>query len=192
MTSFQFQSLTTEAFLDFLKAELPEVFAKVDVHKWIYEPALPEEWHRPKSHLFDEVQQTLNDYEKGIKPTKDQVQNWHRYQVLSFLQGLPKKISVEDCHYFDEILELKQRNDVALFSFFYVTCIQSGDEAILPRVEQFMEKIGRMLYVLPIVRAMIATDWSRDKVRPLFERVRDRHHQITVNAIEGLLKKAGL
>ena len=192
MTSFQFQSLTTEAFLDFLRAELPEVFEKVDVHKWIYEPALPQEWHRPKSHLYEDILQVLKDYEQGIKPTKEQVNNWHRYQILSFLQGLPGEISVEDCQHVDDILELEKRNDVAFFSFFYVTCIKSGYEAILPRVEQFMEKIGRMLYVLPIVRAMIETDWSRDKVRPLFERVRDRHHQITVNAIEGLLKKAGL
>jgi hypothetical protein len=49
-----------------------------------------------------------------------------------------------------------------------------------------------MLYILPIVRAMIETEWSRDFVRPLFERVRDRHHQITIHAMEGLLKKAGL
>ncbi len=192
MDSFQFQSLTTEAFLDFLKAEVPEVFEKVDVHQWIYKPGLPEEWHRPKSHLYEDIQQVLKDYEQGIKPTKEQVHNWHRYQILSFLQGLPRRISVEDCQYFDDILELEKRNDVAFFSFFYVICIRSGYEAILPRVEQFLEKIGRMLYVLPIVRAMIETDWSRDKVRPLFERVRDRHHQITVNAMEGLLKKAGL
>jgi len=192
MASFQFQSLTTEAFLDFLKTELPEVFEKVDVHKWIYEPGLPEERHRPKSHLYDEVQQALHDYEKGIKPTKEQIQNWHRYQILSFLQGLPRKISVQDCRYFDDILELEKRNDVAFFSFFYVICIMSGYEAILPRVEGFMGKIGRMLYVLPIVRAMIETNWAREKVRLLFERVRDRHHQITVNAVEGLLKKAGL
>ena len=62
---------------------------------------------------------------------------------------------------------------------FYVIAIASGYQAILPRIEQFMEKIGRMLYVLPIVRAMIETDWSRGYIRPLFERVRDRHHQIT-------------
>jgi hypothetical protein len=49
-----------------------------------------------------------------------------------------------------------------------------------------------MLYILPIVRTMIATDWAREYIRPLFERVRDRHHQITVKAIEGLLKNAGL
>jgi hypothetical protein len=111
---------------------------------------------------------------------------------MSFLQGLPRKISLEDCQYFDDVLELEKKNDVAFFSFFYVICILSGYEAILPRVEQFMGKIGRMLYILPLVRAMIESDWSRGKVRPLFERVRDRHHQITVNAVEGLLKKAGL
>jgi leukotriene-A4 hydrolase len=192
MASFQFQSLTTEAFLDFLKAELPEVFEKVDVHKWIYEKGLPEERYRPKSRLYDEVEKALNDYEKGIKPTKEQIQGWNRYQVLSFLQGLPRKISLEDCKYFDAILELDQKNDIALFSYFYVIAITSGYQEILPRVEAFVGKIGRMLYVLPVVRAMIDTDWARSHIRPLFERVRDRHHQITVRAIEGLLKQAGL
>jgi hypothetical protein len=142
--------------------------------------------------LYDEVQRALDQYEKGIKPTREQMQDWHRYQVLSFLQGLPHKIPVEDCEYFDKVLELEKRNDVAMFSYFYVIAVASGYEAILPRVEQFMGKIGRMLYVLPIVRAMIETDWSRAHVRPLFESVRDRHHQITVHAMEGLLRNAGL
>lgn len=192
MSSFQFQSLTTEVFLDFLRAELPEVFEKVNVEKWIYNPGLPEEWHRPKSYLYDEVQQVLNDYQQGIKPTKEQVQNWHRYQTLSFLQGLTKKIPVEDCRYFEDILELETRNDAAHLSFFFATCITSDYQATLPRIEHFMERIGRMLYILRIVRAMIETDWSRGHIRPLFERVRERHHQITVKKIEGLLKKAGL
>jgi leukotriene-A4 hydrolase len=192
MASFQFQSLTTETFLDFLKAELPEVFETVNVHKWVYKPGLPEQRHRPKSHLYDEVQQVLNDYEQGVKPTRQQAQSWHRGQIFSFLQGLPRKIPVEDCQYFEGILELEKRNDAGYYSFFYATCIVSGYETVLPRVEQFMGKIGRMIYILPIMRAMIETDWSRGHARPLFERVRGRHHQITVNAIESLLKKAGL
>ena len=194
MASFQFQSLTTEAFLDFLKAELPDVFEKVNVHKWIYETGMPDAGarHRPKSHLYDVVQQALDRYEQGIKPTGEQIQGWHRYQILSFLQGLPPKIPVEDCEYFDNILELEKRNDVAFFSYFFVIAIASGYEAILPRVEQFMGKIGRMLYILPIARVMIDTDWSRAHIRPLFERVRDRHHQITVRAMQGMLKRAEL
>jgi leukotriene-A4 hydrolase len=194
MDRFQFQSLTTEAFLDFLKAELAQVFEKVDISTWIYKPGMPEAdtWYSPKSRLYDDVQNVLNDYRQGIKPTKEQVQSWHRYQILSFLQGLPKQIPVEDCQYFDSILELDKRNDVAFFSHFYTTCVTSGYKAILPRIDQFLGKIGRMLYILPIVRAMIATNWSRGHIRPLFERVRDRHHRITVKTIEKLLKQAGL
>ena len=192
MASFQFQSLTTEAFLEFLKAELPDVFEKVDVHRWIYEPGLSEQRHRPKSYMYDEVQQSLDGYEQGIKPTREQVQGWHRYQILSFLQGLPRKISVEDCRYLDDILELEKRNDVAFFSYFYVIAIASGYESILPRVEEFVSKIGRMLYVLPIVHIMTETEWAREHVRPLFERLRDRHHQITVHAIEGMLRRGEL
>ena len=134
----------------------------------------------------------MNDYQQGARPTKQQAQSWHRFQIFSFLQGLPEKIAVEDCQYFEDILELEKRNDAGYYSFFYAICIASGYEAVLPRVEQFMGKIGRMLYILPIVRVMIDTDWSRGYIRPLFERVRDRHHQITINAIEGSLKRAGL
>ncbi len=192
MKSFQFQSLSTEGFLDFLKAELPKVFEKVNVQKWVYEAGMPEEWHKPTSHLYDAVEKVLEEYKQGKRPSKDQVKDWHRYQVMSFLQGLPHVIAVENCKYFEDILELEKKNDNAFFSPFYAISVASGYQEIWPRIEKFMGTIGRMLYVLPVMRAMIATDWSRDRARPLFERVKGMHHQITVTAMDGLLKKAGL
>jgi leukotriene-A4 hydrolase len=192
MKRFQFQSITTEMFLDFLKAELPEVFAKVDVHKWIYEPGMPEGWQRPQSHLYDEVQATLNAYQQGTLPTRAQVENWHSDQVKSFLQGLPPKMPAADCPRIEEVLDLKKWNDAAHFSFFYSICITSGYESILPRVEIYAEQIGRMLYILPVFRALIQTDWSRGVARPLFERIKSHHHQITVNGMERMLARAGL
>jgi hypothetical protein len=192
MKSYQFQSLSTEEFLDFLKAELPEVFEKVDVQTWIYKPGMPEAWHTPHSHLYDEVEKVLSDYEEGKLPTRDQVKDWHRYQMLSFLQELPNSIPVEDCSYLEDVLDLKKRNDDYFYTYFYATCIASGYKEMLPRVEEFIERIGRMLYIIPVMRALVETDWARDQARPLFERVREKHHPVTVRAMEGLLKKAGL
>ncbi len=192
MKSFQFQSLTTEAFLDFLHAELPEVFKKMDVQTWVYQPGMPEAWHEPHSHLYDEVEKVLSDYKPGTLPTHEQVKDWHRYQILSFLQGLPRTMPVEDCKYLEDVLELRKRNDALFFSYYYAICIASGDQDVMPQVEKFVEQIGRMLYLMPILRAMIETDWARGLIRPLFERVRESHHQITLHATEGLLKRAGL
>jgi aminopeptidase N len=192
MKSFQFQSLTTEGFLDFLKEQLPEVFEKVDVHTWVYKPGMPETWHTPHSHLFDEVEKALVDLAQGMLPTKEQVKDWHRYQMLSFLQGLPEKVSVEQCKHLEDALELERRNDDHFFSYFYAVCIASGYKEVMPRVEKFFEQIGRMLYLFPVGRALIETEWTREQARPLFEKVREKQHPMTVAAMDRLLKAAGL
>ena len=62
----------------------------------------------------------------------------------------------------------------------------------MPRVEDFVEKIGRMLYILPIMRSIVETDWARGRARPLLERVREKHHPVTIAALEAVLKTAGL
>jgi leukotriene-A4 hydrolase len=190
MKSFPFQSLTTEQFLDFLNAELPDVFEKVDVQAWIYKPGMPDTWHKPQSHLYDEVEGALRDLKQGKLPTQEQVKNWHRYQILLFLQGLPKTLPVEQCKQLEQILELEKRNDGHFYSYFYAVCISSGNQEIMPRLENFVERIGRMLYVLPVIRAMLEIDWTRERVRPLLERLRGKHHPVTVAAIERLLKQA--
>jgi len=162
------------------------------VRKWIYEPGMPEGWHRPQSRLYNQVQDALNSYEHGTFPTRALVENWNSDQVKSFLQGLPAKILVEDCPRLEETLNLKKWNDAAHYSFFYSISIASGHETILPRVEAYAEKIGRMLYIYPVFRALTQTDWSRAIARPLFERVKSRHHQITAAGLERILSKAGL
>jgi len=190
--TYQFQSLTTETFLKFLKEELPEVFENVNVQGWIYEPGLTDERRKPQSDLYDEVQEVLAAYTAGTRPTKEQVADWHRYQILSFLQALPKQIPVEDCKYLEDILGLEDKNDAGHYMYFYATCIASGYEEILPHVEEFVGKIGRLLYIAPIFRAMIASDWARPHARRIFEDVRERHHKITVHVANKLLKEAGL
>jgi leukotriene-A4 hydrolase len=189
---YQFQSLTTEAFLDFLKQELPEVFEKVNIPHWVYEPGLSAERHRPQSALYEKVRQVVEAYRQGTRPTREQVADWHRYQILAFLQMLPERIPVEDCKYFEEILELEKKNDAGHYMYFYATCIASGHREILPRVEEYIGRVGRMLYILPIFRAMIALDWAKADARRILEQVRERHHKITIHVIDKLLEQAGL
>ncbi len=192
MARFAFQSLTTEEFLEFLKAELPQVFEKVDVDAWIYKPAMPASWRRPKSRMFDEVQKVVEEYRQGKRPAKEQVQGWHRHQILTLLHSLPRQLPVDDCRHFASILDLDKRNDGEMFSLFYAISIASGYREILPEVERYLGTIGRMLYVFPVARALIESDWSREQARSLFERVMPRHHPVTAQGMEGMLKRAGL
>lgn len=192
MAAFQFQSITTEMFLDFMKAELPEVFKKVDVEEWVYKPGMPVKRLQFKSHLFDESMQALEALKQGKHPSRAQVKDWHSYQILALLQALPDNLSIEDCRRLEETFELQKRNDPDYFSAFYAACIRAGYQDMLPRIEKYLEKIGRLLYVMPIMRTLIETEWSKPLARSTFEKVKDHHHQITIGVVEGLLKGAGL
>jgi aminopeptidase N len=192
MRRFQFQSLTSEAFLEFLENELPEVFEILDVQRWVYEPGLTEQRHKPTSGLYHEVQVVLKAYKNGTRPSKKQVADWHRFQIMSFLEALPEQISTEDCQYFDDIFDLRGKNDPAHFSYFYAACITSGYQEILPRVEAYVSEIGRLLYLHPIFQAMIASDWAKPHARRILEGMREHHNKITVYVINKVLEEAGL
>ena len=97
----------------------------------MYEPGLTDNRRKPQSALYDEVQETLAAYKAGTLPTKEQVADWHRYQILSFLQALAKQIPVDDCKYLEEALGLEAKNDANHYAFFYAICITSGYRDIL-------------------------------------------------------------
>jgi leukotriene-A4 hydrolase len=190
--TFQFQSLTTEGFLSFMKEELPETFESLDVQRWVYDSGLPEERTKPTSVLYDEVQDVLTAYQNGRRPTKEQLASWHYYQIAAFLRALPKQIPVKDCQYFEDVFDLKDKNDAVFYSSFYCTCITSGYQDILPHVEEFLGGIGNLYYNLQIFRALIESEWAKVHARRMFEQTRSQRHMIAVHMIDGLLKKANL
>jgi aminopeptidase N len=190
--NFQFQSLTTEAFLEVLKDELPEIFESLDVQHWVYEPDLTEQRYKPNSRLYNDVQDVLTAYKNGTRPTRGQVTDWLNIQTLAFLQALPKQIPVEDCQFIEDVLDLRGKNAAVLYAFFYAVCITSGYRDILPQVEEFTGRIGVLSYNLEIFRALVASDWAKPHARRMLENMRAHHHKVTIHVIDKLLEEAGL
>jgi hypothetical protein len=190
--TYQFKTLTSEEFVRFLKQELPETLEKVDVHTWIYEPGLPEGAMDLQSSMYDEAVAVGEAFIAGKQLRKEHISGWHYGQVFAFLVSLPERISSEDCATLDEIFDFKNKWNTNLRTRFLELCIRSGHTDIMPRVEQFVETIGRGTSLARIFRTMIAEDWARPLARPLFERVRERYHPVTIGNIDKLLNKAEL
>jgi hypothetical protein len=190
--TFQFKTLTSEEFVRYLEQELPETLEKVDVHSWIYEPGLPDGAMDLQSSMYDEAIAVSETYLAEKRLSKEQIANWHRGQVFAFLVSLPEKIPPEDCAALDEIFDFKNKWNTNLRTRFLELCIRSGHTDIMPRVEQFVETNGRGSSLGRIFRAMIAEEWTRPHARPLFERVRERYHPVTIGNLDKLLTKAEL
>jgi leukotriene A-4 hydrolase/aminopeptidase len=190
--TFQFQSLTTEGFLDFVKEHLPDAAGQVAVEEWVYEPGYPEKAPVYRSSLLEAVDAALAAYREGTKPEADTVASWKAEQVELFLKGLPREIPVEDCRHIEKLFGLESSRNNNHLTEFLVIAIKSGYREALPRIEALLASVGRMLYLKPLYRALSATGWSQTNARSVFEKCHDGYHPIASGGIERILKEAGV
>jgi leukotriene-A4 hydrolase len=188
----RFGSITTETFLEELKRELPEAARRVDLDAWIYQPGLPADIPDFESPLIDAVSQRLFDFQEGRLPRRAGVASWTTAQTYLFLQFLPRVLPTAHCRALEEAFDLTRTRIPHFLSHFYEIAIRSGYREVLPRAEGLVAGVGRIFIIHPVFLAMVETEWTRARARPLFERIRDRHHPITVLAMEQVLEQHGL
>lgn len=186
--TFQFKSLTTDDFLAFLRKSFPDIDKHIDIKKWVFEPGFPSDALEPSSPLLDRIYECVKNYqETGTLPTSQEVASWVPSQVEVFLKAMPKQIPAKDCAALRELLGLeKSRNNNHLAEYF-VIAIRSGFEPVLPQVEQMVSRVGRMLYLKPVYRALAETPWSKPHAERLFSTYRHAYHPIAVSALERVL-----
>jgi hypothetical protein len=183
----RFRSLGTEAFLDFLRAKLPDAAERVDLRHWVYDPGFPDDAPVPASPLLDEVHAALDAYRDGALPTRERVASWRPQQVEVFLKRLPETIPTAHCQALEELFNLATTRNRNIQTAFFVLAIRSGYQAVLPRVEELISKVGRMLFLKPIYKALWEAEWSHARARGLFERFRGAYHPIAVAVLDRLL-----
>ncbi len=192
ISTYKFRSINTEEFVAFLNEKLPEAVGKVDVQEWIYEPGFPDSAPAIHSNLMDEVVACVKKFKEGKLPSHEDVGAWNSNQIRLFLYQLPHQIPLESCRYLESLFSIAKSNNYTHLVVFYNIAIQSGYETVLPRVEEILATVGRGKFVVPLLRALAETEWSREIARPIFERVRNRHHPLTVANLERVLVQAGV
>lgn len=192
ISTYSFQSITTEEFIEFLERELPAALEQVDIQAWVHHPGLPAELPAISSRLYDDLKARIAAYQRGVLPAKGDTRDWHPILIQTFLTLLPGKIAPDDCHYFEALFELGQSRDARLLFPFFRLCIRSECKDALPGIERFVTKVGRQEYITRLFRTMVENEWTKGLARPMFERVRDRYHPITASVVDSLLTKAGV
>jgi hypothetical protein len=190
--TFQFRSLTTQEFLDFFQQELPDAFEEMDVQTWIHGESIPPGAPEFPSKLMNAVSELVAAYQGGQLPTGEQIADWIPAQIQLFLQLLPKQIPVEHCRHIEDLFGLKDSGNYQLLSAFYRVAIPSGYEEVLPGVEKLLGSIGRGLFVNMLYYILATTEWSKPRVRAIFERFKSAYHPVVAGRVEQLLAAEGL
>jgi hypothetical protein len=189
MKTFRFQSITTEEFFAFLEEKLPGTAAKVNADAWLHEPGLPANAPVFRSEKAEALAALAEGWEKGVRPSSEQIAGWNASETLLYLQKLPRKLSADDCAALDAAFGLMGKGNYELLVEWLVIASGSDYEPAFGRIREVLSRVGRMKYLRPLYTALGATERTRALARDIFAAQSPSYHGLSRRVVSGVLEK---
>lgn len=188
---FEWQSITTEQFLEFLDQGLirgnSELKAKLNIHEWVYEPGLPEARPVIQSKALMHVESVARKWvEKGMLDSKA-VRSFSPYEWLHFFSKVSGVMNPERFRELESCAALSRSKNAEIAFGWIKLGLEAKYEPTLKWVEPFLGSIGRGKFVNPIFQRLIERVETRPLGRSLYEKFKPRYHAIVTTRVEKLL-----
>jgi aminopeptidase N len=188
---FQFQSITTEEAVDYLKENLLRQYPKavvVPVEQWVSEPGIPSSVPRESSEALARVSQQAKEFQSGkLAANELRTRGWSKQEWLYFLRALPYDLSCTSMAALDAVFQLTRTTSTEILHQWLLMAVRSDYQPAYPRVEEFLEKVGRRVYIKPIYEELMKTDRGRESARTVYQRVRLGYHPIVQSSLDRIV-----
>jgi leukotriene A-4 hydrolase/aminopeptidase len=187
MHRFQFQSITSEEFLQFLEAQLPGTSARVQAQQWLYEPGMPP--HAPvfTSGKLEELTALAQAWTAGQRPTEAQMQQWGPRELLVFLQHLPRQLDHAALAWLEAHLHLTGRGNYEILVEWLTIAIGSDYEPVFSRTREVLTHVGRMKFLRPLFAALGKHARTQQLGREIYAAAKETYHSLSRRVVEATM-----
>lgn len=187
-----FSTISTEQFLENLKAQLldgsEEKYAELKIKQWVYEPGIPSNVFKVESTLFEQVESQLNIFIETNDPNQMDTAGWTTHQWLHFLRKMPDEMSQEQLSALDSKFAFTQTGNSEIAAEWFVLAIENDYRASDQAIEEFLIKVGRRKFLVPIYGALVDADPSLKRAREIYEKARPNYHSVSMNTLDKMLE----
>jgi len=184
MQRFQFQSITTEEFLQFLDVQLPGMAEQVLAPQWLYEAGMPPNAPVFTSVKLEELRSLAQAWTVGARPTAAQVQQWSPLEVLVFLQHLPRELDHASLAWLDAQLHLTGRGNYEIVVEWLTIAAGSDYEPVFGRIREVLTQVGRMKFLRPLFVALGKHARTQRLGREIYDTAQATYHSLSRRVIE--------
>ncbi len=192
---FEFQSISTEQFLDYLDKNLlqkyPGKFSRAQAEEWLYQPGLPADAPIPHSETLETAAQMATDWAAGEIPVKDiPMSEWSPHAAVYFIDSLPADLTDAQLSELDANFGFSQSHNAEIARAWF---IQVATRRFLPAYEAMkvhLNRYGRTRLIEPVYLALAKNGKDADLANEIFTEARSKYHPLTIAAIEHSLNTA--
>ncbi|KAF8396650.1 hypothetical protein HHK36_018274 [Tetracentron sinense] len=192
IATFKFQSIDTETFLNFLKANIPAIEKEIDLNVWTEGTGIPPDAIEPVSNIYTKIVSLANEFKFGMMPREDEVADWHGQEWELYLENLPKSVEASQVEALDARYRLAESKDYEVKVAFLQLAISSGCREYYSEVEKTLKEVGRMKYLRPLYTALVQGSGKEEAkilAKRVFVEARDCYHPIAQGVVESILSK---
>ncbi len=191
-----FESVTSEAWLDYLRAELlapagvdPE---SLHLRAWVYEPGLPENAPEPRTERFAAVEAQAERWLAGeLEAAALDTADWTSHEWLHFIRGLPDDLTAERLAALDAAFGFTGSGNSEVLAAWFLHAIAADYEPAYPALERFLTGMGRRKFLTPLYGALARTPEGRERALAIYRQARPGYHPLAQSSIDELLGIGG-
>jgi leukotriene-A4 hydrolase len=189
---FAFQSITTEQFAQYLRANLlaqhPGVVREAELEEWLYQPGLPAFAVLPQSDALTRVDALRADWLAGkltvsALPTHD----WSTQEWQHFIDGLPETLEPARLAELDAAYHLTTTSNAEIACSWFKVAIRNDYGPAYDPLELYLTHIGRRKLVKPLYEALMKTPAGAAHARRIYRLARPGYHPLTAAAVDPIV-----
>ncbi|MGB0165732.1 MAG: M1 family metallopeptidase [Luteibaculum sp.] len=187
----KFQVMDTEAFLSKLQQAIGrELYDSLKVETWVYESGLPKTAEAPVSQRFKMVDNAFKDWKEGKDLPIAVVEKWTTHEWLRFIEGVPRDVNQNKLQELDQRFGLSKSGNSEIACAWMELAIYANYKAVDDRLREFLTRVGRRKFLMPLYRALKNTDRTEFALE-IYREARPGYHAVSIESLDKLLNFNG-
>jgi leukotriene-A4 hydrolase len=186
-----FQSMNTEDFIQILKTDLfkanPSLYDSLKIDDWIYGPGLPPTCIAFTSSKMEAVNAALEQWKNGKSLKEIPSSDWSTHEWLYFTNNLPKTLTQDQFKDLDAYGPYAKTQNAEILDAWFVLAINNQFESYYPKIEDFLVKVGRRKFLMPLYKAMMSSDKGKAWAKQVYAKARPNYHFVAVQSLDALI-----
>ena len=191
--SHAFQSLGTDNFVKYLKANLtdkyPNVVSDNEINEWIFKAGLPSYAPQPTSNAFTvidkQIKQLVTD---ELTLAQLPTAKWTLHEWLHFINNLPLDTSLERMTSLDKAFDLTNSTNAEITHAWYLLSVRAGYKDVYPAMAKYLQGIGRRKLIVPLYKELAKNPENKAWAIEVYKQARPGYHGLAQGTVDGVLK----
>lgn len=186
-----FKTITTEAFLDYLQANLiqgdKELEKKLNINTWVYGPGIPADAPRAVGERFKIVDQERTKFLTGTTAAQLATKGWTTHEWLHFLRKMPDTLNKQQMAQLDETFHFTKTGNSEIADLWFITAVHAKYTIAYKSMDEFLSRVGRQKFLLPLYEAMMESG-EQELARQTYKKYRMNYHPLTQVKLDKVVK----